>query len=86
MTHGRRIPVLYWFDGAGPVVRPYPMTRGRTGTSGEHKLDLIALVLPEPAADDPGREQTFAPEHVEIVRRPSRPTSDHVHARGVAVR
>ncbi|WP_019546261.1 DUF742 domain-containing protein [Streptomyces sulphureus] len=41
-----------WFDdAAGPVVRPYAMTRGRTRSSTEEaKLDLIALVI----ADRPG--------------------------------
>ncbi len=57
-----------WYDAdAGPVVRPYAMTRGRTSSASRHRLDLIALVVPEPAADDPGRDQTLAPEHVAIV-------------------
>ncbi|MET9365315.1 DUF742 domain-containing protein [Streptomyces sp. NPDC006632] len=61
---------LHWFDDdAGPVVRPYAMTRGRTTSAGQHRLDLIAVVVPEPAADDPGRDQTLSPEHVEIVER-----------------
>jgi hypothetical protein len=36
-----------WFDdAAGPVVRPYAMTRGRTRSSSEEaRLDLIALVF-----------------------------------------
>lgn len=36
-----------WFDdAAGPVVRPYAMTRGRTRSSSEEAgLDLIALVI-----------------------------------------
>lgn len=60
----------HWFDGeAGPVVRPYAMTRGRTGSASRHRLDLIAVVIPEPAAGDPGRDQTLSPEHVEIVER-----------------
>ncbi|MFC8592345.1 DUF742 domain-containing protein [Streptomyces atroolivaceus] len=57
-----------WYDAeAGPVVRPYAMTRGRTSSATRHRLDLIAIVIPEPAADDPGRDQTLSPEHVEIV-------------------
>jgi hypothetical protein len=38
-----------WFDdAAGPVVRPYAMTRGRTrSSSDEARLDLIALVIAE---------------------------------------
>ncbi|MFJ6354716.1 DUF742 domain-containing protein [Streptomyces sp. NPDC054835] len=60
----------HWFDDdAGPVVRPYAMTRGRTSAATRHRLDLIAVVVPEPAADDPGRDQTLSPEHVEIVER-----------------
>ena len=59
-----------WFDGeAGPVVRPYAMTRGRTGSAAGHRLDLIAVVVPEPVAADPGRDQTLSPEHVEIIER-----------------
>ncbi|MFJ5224453.1 DUF742 domain-containing protein [Streptomyces sp. NPDC088400] len=60
----------HWFDGeAGPVVRPYAMTRGRTSSAARHRLDLIALVVCEPEADDPDRDQTLSPEHVEIVDR-----------------
>ncbi|MFV0130951.1 DUF742 domain-containing protein [Streptomyces sp. HMX112] len=60
----------HWFDDdAGPVVRPYAMTRGRTSTPNRHRLDLIAVVVPEAAADDPGRDQSLSPEHVEIVER-----------------
>ncbi|QXE37927.1 MULTISPECIES: DUF742 domain-containing protein [Streptomyces] len=60
----------HWFDGeAGPVVRPYAMTRGRTSSATRHRLDLIAIVVPEPTAGDPGRDQTLSPEHVEIVER-----------------
>jgi hypothetical protein len=47
-----------WFDdAAGPVVRPYAMTRGRTRSSSDGaRLDLIALVIadcPEGAEDRP---------------------------------
>lgn len=57
-----------WYDAeAGPVVRPYAMTRGRTSSASRHRLDLIAIVVPEPEADDPGRDQTLSPEHVEII-------------------
>lgn len=66
----REEPVARWFDDeAGPVVRPYAMTRGRTSAATRHRLDLIALVVLDPAADDPGRDQTLSPEHVEIVER-----------------
>ncbi|AWK09378.1 DUF742 domain-containing protein [Streptomyces spongiicola] len=72
MTDGRQQvrQAPRWFDDeAGPVVRPYAMTRGRTAGTTEHRLDLIALVVPEPAAHDPGRDQTLSPEQVEIVER-----------------
>ncbi|GHH76059.1 hypothetical protein GCM10018793_21120 [Streptomyces sulfonofaciens] len=56
-----------WFDDeAGPVVRPYAMTRGRTTSTGQHRLDLIALVITEPRVGDLEAEQTLSPEHVHI--------------------
>ncbi|WP_432056378.1 DUF742 domain-containing protein [Streptomyces sp. bgisy022] len=58
----------HWFDDeAGPVVRPYAMTRGRTTSTGQHRLDLIAVVVTEPHSDDPETDPTLAPEHVDIV-------------------
>ncbi|AZK98247.1 DUF742 domain-containing protein [Streptomyces sp. SID5473] len=55
---------------AGPVVRPYAMTRGRTSsTSQHHRLDLIALVVPEPTAGSGGHGHHLSPEHVDIVER-----------------
>ncbi|NLU70423.1 DUF742 domain-containing protein [Streptomyces sp. HNM0574] len=72
-----------WFDdAAGPVVRPYAMTRGRTRSGAhEERLDLIALVIAEdPEAPDDGgpdagadgddallHDTTLAPEQVDIV-------------------
>ncbi|MFR9675725.1 DUF742 domain-containing protein [Streptomyces sp. TR06-5] len=66
----------HWIDdAAGPVVRPYAMTRGRTRSSaGAARLDLIAVVIAQNA--DPGddahrdgevHDHTLAPEHVDIV-------------------
>ncbi|MBO8187858.1 DUF742 domain-containing protein [Streptomyces spirodelae] len=42
-----------WFDeAAGPVVRPYAMTRGRTRSGAKDaQLDLIALVIAEKAGE-----------------------------------
>jgi hypothetical protein len=58
----------HWFDDeAGPVVRPYAMTRGRTTSPAQHRLDLIAVVVAEAHADDPEEDQTLSPEHVDIV-------------------
>ncbi|MFC9849295.1 DUF742 domain-containing protein [Streptomyces sp. NPDC060223] len=57
-----------WFDDeAGPVVRPYAMTRGRTTSTAQHRLDLIAVVVAESYADDPEADQSLSPEHVDIV-------------------
>jgi len=57
----------HWFDDeAGPVVRPYAMTRGRTTSAAQHRLDLIAVVVTEPHADEAGA-QTLSPEHEDIV-------------------
>ncbi|MEV0694412.1 DUF742 domain-containing protein [Streptomyces sp. NPDC050388] len=58
----------HWFDDeAGPVVRPYAMTRGRTSSAAQHRLDLIAVVVTEPDADDPEADPTLSPEHVDIL-------------------
>ncbi|GAA3802037.1 DUF742 domain-containing protein [Streptomyces chiangmaiensis] len=57
-----------WFDDeAGPVVRPYAMTRGRTSHAAQHRLDLIAVVVAEPHVDDPEADSSLSPEHVDIV-------------------
>ncbi|MEU3599134.1 DUF742 domain-containing protein [Streptomyces sp. NPDC006798] len=62
-------PPYHFVDAeAGPVVRPYAMTRGRTSSTAQHhRLDLIALVVPEPVAGHPGHH--LSPEHVDIVER-----------------
>jgi hypothetical protein len=66
----------HWFDDeAGPVVRPYAMTRGRTTSPAQHRLDLIALVVAERQADDHEADQTLSPEHVDIVGLCSTPQS-----------
>ncbi|MEU0786548.1 DUF742 domain-containing protein [Streptomyces sp. NPDC006173] len=58
----------HWFDDdAGPVVRPYAMTRGRTTSAGQHRLDLIAVAVTEQHADDPEADHSLSPEHVDIV-------------------
>jgi hypothetical protein len=60
-----------WFDGAaGPIVRPYAMTRGRTRPRGA-ALDLISIVV---AADPPYVDRHgLDPEHLDVLavcRRP----------------
>ena len=59
-----------WYDdAAGPVVRPYAMTRGRTSHAAEAKLDLIALVIAHSDDGEAGLEddRTLSPEHLDIV-------------------
>ena len=54
-----------WLDAeAGPVVRPYALTQGRTRHSGE-SFDLVATVLATHASADPA---TLAPEHLSVLR------------------
>ncbi|UQA96829.1 DUF742 domain-containing protein [Streptomyces halobius] len=65
---GRERGEARWFDDeAGPVVRPYAMTRGRTHTPAEGRLDLIAQVIAESRAEESVDDQTLSPEHVDIV-------------------
>lgn len=54
-------------DAAGPVVRPYAMTRGRTRSAAEGKLDLIAVVVADSVSHAPVADQTLSPEHIDIV-------------------
>ncbi|GAA4672332.1 MULTISPECIES: DUF742 domain-containing protein [Streptomyces] len=57
-----------WFDdAAGPVVRPYAMTRGRTRSLTEEKLDLIAVVIADTLRSRSVADQTLSPEHLDIV-------------------
>jgi hypothetical protein len=62
-----------WLDNAaGPVVRPYALTRGRTRHSGE-AFDLVATVTATRArvADVGG----LAPEHLSVLRFAQLPTT-----------
>ncbi|MFI0779855.1 DUF742 domain-containing protein [Streptomyces sp. NPDC021212] len=57
-----------WFDdAAGPVVRPYAMTRGRTRSGAEDKLDLIAVVVADRVGPGTVADETLSPEHIDIV-------------------
>ncbi|WP_327351569.1 DUF742 domain-containing protein [Streptomyces sp. NBC_01304] len=58
-----------WYDAdAGPLVRPYAMTGGRTqpGPTGVH-FDLIALVTLDTNAPDSGEDTALGPEHRSLV-------------------
>ncbi|MFB7654255.1 MULTISPECIES: DUF742 domain-containing protein [unclassified Streptomyces] len=65
---GRERPGSQWYDNeAGPLVRPYAMTGGRTrpGPTGV-RFDLIALVTRVPGA--PGSDATvLGPEHRTLI-------------------
>ncbi|MFG2105610.1 DUF742 domain-containing protein [Micromonospora chersina] len=61
-----------WYDeDAGPVARPYTVTRGRL-TSDHGQLDLISLVVSRRAA--PAAAQLF-PDQARIIERCHRPLS-----------
>ncbi|MBK3624856.1 DUF742 domain-containing protein [Streptomyces sp. MBT49] len=68
MTDPPREPGSHWYDNeAGPLVRPYAMTGGRTkpGPTGV-RFDLIALVTLEPGA--PGTDgAALGPEHRALI-------------------
>lgn len=66
-------PTELWVDDhAGPVVRPYAMTRGRTQPS-RGRFNMISLVLATgvPASIEVG----MGPEHLAIVQMCQRPLS-----------
>ncbi|MCX4673065.1 DUF742 domain-containing protein [Streptomyces sp. NBC_01381] len=58
-----------WYDNeAGPLVRPYAMTGGRTkpGPTGV-RFDLIALVTLDDNAPGPGDDTSLGPEHRALI-------------------
>src|ERR1700741_3225285 len=57
---------------AGPVVRPYALTQGRTRHTGE-SFDLVATVMAtQSAITDPG---SLAPEHMSVLQLARAPTT-----------
>lgn len=63
--HGSLAPGSQWYDAeAGPLVRPYAVTGGRTqpGPSGV-RFDLIALVTADDGAGGRQGEALLGPEH-----------------------
>ena len=61
-----------WLDAeAGPVVRPYALTQGRTRHSGE-SFDLVATVMATHASADVA---VLAPEHLSVLRLAWMPTT-----------
>lgn len=60
-----------WFDiAAGPVVRPYALTGGRTRPKGEF-IELLASIW---ASSDPG-DMPREPSFLEVMRQCQHPTS-----------
>jgi hypothetical protein len=59
-------------DEAGPVVRPYAMTRGRTAPA-RGEFDLISLVVATRSV--PSLAAGLQPEHITIMRLAQRPLS-----------
>lgn len=62
-------PGSQWYDNeAGPLVRPYAMTGGRTeaGPAGV-RFDLIALVTLDTGAPGTGEDTALGPEHRALV-------------------
>jgi hypothetical protein len=60
-----------WFDDeAGPVVRPYAMTRGRTAAAACDRLPLTAMVTTQPVNEqdtDPDVIAALVPEHLTVL-------------------
>jgi hypothetical protein len=61
-----------WLDAeAGPVVRPYALTQGRTRHTGE-SFDLVATVMATQAMAD---TSSLGPEHVSVLQLARAPTT-----------
>jgi hypothetical protein len=60
----------FFDDAAGPVVRPYAVTRGRTRSQGQ-PLDLVAVVMG--AAPSMADRMWLEPEHLRMLARCRRP-------------
>jgi hypothetical protein len=58
-----------WIDGeAGPVVRPYALTGGRTDPAGNAVLDLIAVIVASGPTPGPAELAKLSPEHRKLLR------------------
>jgi hypothetical protein len=57
-----------WIDGeAGPVVRPYALTGGRTDPAGNTVLDLIAVIVASGPTPGPAELAKLSPEHRKLL-------------------
>lgn len=65
-------PIETWYDDdAGPLVRPYAVTNGRTRAD-RYDLDLITLVI---AVDPHTHARLVAPEHARVLHECAQPSS-----------
>lgn len=63
-----------WADeDAGPIVRPYALTGGRTRDELGGRLDLLDLI--ETTGEEPARKADLGPEHLRIRRMAAEPLS-----------
>ena len=63
------VPKDRWLDrAAGPVVRPYAVTKGRTGPAEGRSIGLIDVVMAVPDPQ-PGVGQQLGPEHRQLLAR-----------------
>jgi hypothetical protein len=60
---------------AGPVVRPYALTGGRTEPAGGEVLDLIAVIVASRQAAGAGHPAILSPEHRRILSLCQRPVT-----------
>ena len=60
---------------AGPVVRPYALTGGRTEPAGGEVLDLIAVIVASRLAPRAGDPPILSPEHRKILSLCQRPVT-----------
>jgi hypothetical protein len=57
-----------WVDReAGPVVRPYALTGGRTDPSGGTVLDLISVIVASGPPPTPAQSRGLGPEHRKLI-------------------
>ncbi len=57
-----------WLDReAGPVVRPYALTGGRTDPAGDAVLDVIAVIAATGPAPTPAESAALSPEHRKLL-------------------
>ena len=65
-----------WLDRqAGPVVRPYALTGGRTAPAGDTTLDLITVVVASGLRTSRARASALGPEHRRLLRLCQEPST-----------